>query len=399
MKYNCDNPEVEKLLIRLENITRSHGACFHPDLTVNLKNGDLHISCKTKLMPGEKLIEMPEACLPSKEKFQMRVQGRAIVIESIEADVPDYQVACFEVMTEIFNLCNKIDTYSQTNVWLALNDETEFLDQLVGGRNKAPKVNKYHGLWQEGQLDRLLLESFFGSRWFSLKSKINSQQQVLMPFIDYLNHHQQASGYRFNDSLLSVSLATPLAGSDECFVCYNMLDALDALLVYGFVDKSSPFVRSVPLDIQFSDLHSDRNTKLLIGSQVMGKVAKKNLPPRVQDLQLFMPQVLGRNNESLQISHILIPGEKAPRALRRILGFFIQRLFPGKGKSYLMDQVLRAEHAVIARNETYFAELARACQSLQQKHPGKEILRQISHLCDIQSARLNAYRLRVGMSA
>ncbi len=417
MNYQCSSTDVERLFIKLEDVLRSHGAFFHPDLVVREDGGNLFLTCSGSLnstirspagtISPEHLICVPESCLPPVDRFELKVQDNAMVIENVSPDVPKSQLICFEIMLEVLNCCGKLEFYAKTNPWLSLNSEPEFLNLLIQGRGYAPKVTGYHDKWQKGQLSDILLQGFLGSRYFGLDSDIyGGKVQILMPFIDYLNHHNDAMGYQVapcvkgmeargnvSNKCLFVNISRPLQDSRECFVKYNFLDPLDSLLIYGFVDESAYFCRSVPLDIDFSRHFPSFSIGIHIETRIGINIRQKTLPKGLKDLRNYLPTVVGKDkNGWISLSHLMIPStEKAPRALRRVLKTFIGMLYPDAGENNLFSMVLFAEKEVLLKNISFYRKLSEDSSILLQKDPGHFFLQQVDHMSRRQLHWLQNY--------
>jgi hypothetical protein len=76
----------------------------------------------------------------------------------------------------------------------------------------------------------------------------------LMPLVDLLNHHPDGAGFLSDASAINVAVAQP--GTDgECFACYGgHRDVLDLALLYGYVDRQTPFASCGPLDFDIAGL-------------------------------------------------------------------------------------------------------------------------------------------------
>ena len=247
LMFECSSAEIEHLLNRLREITVSHNAFFHQGITIHENGGNMYMSCTPPKLPGELLISMPESCLPPTEKFKLAVENDAIVIHGVSNGVPESHVRCFELMTEIFNHCGKLKSFSESSPWLALNAYPDFLRLLVQGREKALKVAGYTSLWEQGQLEKILLDGFVGSRYLSLNSRIYKESVlVFMPFIDYLNHHNQASGFQVARdseprSQVSTFNSQPLTGSGNALHAIPSLILLMPCSFTGLLMKAAVF--------------------------------------------------------------------------------------------------------------------------------------------------------------
>jgi len=167
-----------------------------------------------------------------------------------------------------------------------------------------------------------------------------------MPIIDLFNHHFQGALFSIADvpdkeRSLAIARSNPLPGTGkECFACYGAHDSFDTWVTYGFVDQSALFVRSVAMTVDLPDLGTIRLTNFDKTRD------RRALPPSVSDLHFYIPALLARRTDHIEVGRLLIPGPSAPRALRRTLHFLIAEMSPGHSRQ--RDLVMEAERQIIA---------------------------------------------------
>lgn len=357
--FHCQDKEIEKTLKKLKKEVSKHNAWFHPSLQITEENTNLSVSASPPGSAQEILLQIPESCLPPIEQFTFTVQNDSLVIQEIKENLPESQKHCCELMIELYNKCRKLEEFKSTSPWFAFAEFPEFLEYIIEGRQKAPKVAQYHQLWEQGHQNKILVDGFLGRRYFGLKSNGKSKQEVLLPFVDFLNHHSAAPGFRVSSDenhkqTLWTHNSQPEPESQECLVKYTQLDPLDSLLIYGFVDESSRICRSIPLEITFS-----QGVTLTIESRIT--LYQGRLPQNVQDLKFYIPQFIAINNNSVTLSHLLIPGPKAPYALRRVLAFVLSQIHSGRHNNDMSDMVNEAEAEIIFQNFDYYTKLLTSC--------------------------------------
>ena len=188
--------------------------------------------------------------------------------------------------------------------------------------------------------------------------------------------------------------AQRVAGSDECHVRYGPYDALDNLLSYGFVDRSAPFVRSVPFEVDLGEAGL-----LRVGGRVAGMKQGK-FPPKVADLRLFLPTVTAEESGLLEVSHLIVPGRQAPQALRRVLALLLARLAPETGAAARQAMVRRMESTLLERNIAYYQELIEEIGAVRDVPQGaRVVLDMAKEAADFQLARLREYQASIGLTA
>lgn len=398
MHFQCESLDVERALIKLKNLVSPQGSFLHPQARITELNQDLSVSCTPPTEKNEKLFFLPESCLPPIDKFNLAVEGNTLRIQDRANDLMPSHVSCFEYMVEIYYLCNKMQSYKEVSPWFALSGHPNLLQALIDGRNKGPKIQKRHSQWERGELDELLVEGFLGTRSFSLKSQIYEKNvSILHPFTDFLNHHSLCPGFQGsttheNEACLWAINSQPVTGSQECLILYNWLDPFDALLNYGFVDESSIICRSVPIDLELST-----GISLSVESRVVQPHAKNKLPAKMEDLRPYIPLILDSQKRHLTLSHLLIPGSKAPRALRRVLTAFIRRISPEMNRNELIASVREAEAEILLQNMRYYNALAQKCAVAKAIDPHNSFIQMIEQMIRREQLMIKAYDERLNL--
>jgi hypothetical protein len=274
------------------------------------------------------------------------------------------------MMVEIYNLTGKAEDWAASSPWLSLAHQPALLDALAATRPHMPKLQAFDELRRNGKMDELLIKSFLGSRVFNLRAdhrhkaghgQVERDTQVIMPVIDYFNHRLSAKAFRVNEgnNPLTIDVAgRPDPSTEDVFVRYNQLDAIDTYLIYGFVDAHASYLNTCPLEIRAAN-----HTISVLG---MGGLIKKSLPPALRDLRLFMPQVQARADEALTLNKLLIPGPQAPRALQRVLAAVLKNL--DVSKHHLRSAIGEAETQLIEQNEAHWQRIRDLASHLDNDH-------------------------------
>ena len=390
MNFDTNNPELEKRLQGLKALVLAEGAFLHSQLTVRERAGSFDIRSGLGASVHDRLIRMPIACLPPLAAFDLYLCGNDICIRSTAARTSSVHVRCMEAMLAIYNISGKLADVRQQSSWFGLAPYPEILQMLLRLKDGSLQFAQKRRLLENNQLDELLLSSFIDTRLFTLPDQGG---HVLMPFIDYINHHFLASGFRLlgeaGAPALCVNNANPISGSDEVFVSYlPMMDPIDSWLNYNFVDEATPIAKSVPLVI---DIGSGQEI------QVMAFSGGRKLSPPMQlkDLRAFLPAVIEKSEHHLTVSRIIIPHDMAPLSLRRILRSLILSLRPGLKKYALRDQVENAEAQVIDANIAFYRDLGDAAARAPKERRDETTLSQVQKIVKLQAAKISAYQLRI----
>ncbi len=347
----ADNSAIECSLQKNIDLAEQDGAEFSEELLLRCVEGYFSLEAPPEIL-GKQLICLPWDCLIPIRPFQLAVAGDDIFISSHEAALSAGCIARMEAVLELFNLANKYAEHRRMSPWSLIASNPELL-QFVRQR-RGVSIPMFDRLIASGDEDALMLQTFIGSRAynFALETGHSQPNLVLMPILDMMNHHIYGSPYRGHHKAasraLTMSRSAPLA-ANECFACYGPYDSFDTWLSYDFIDGVAPFVCSVAITIELRGLGTIRAGKLTKPR------VKIDLPDPVKDLWFYIPKLLARNGNHIEVASLLIPGPQSPRALRRTLRFLITEISPNYPCPN--DLVLHAEEQIIAANRTYYSNL------------------------------------------
>ena len=180
-----------------------------------------------------------------------------------------------------------------------------------------------------------------------------------MPFVDFFNHHSMSPSFQRQDGEMGVACSRPNPGSNECFVRYNVMDAMDTYLNYGFVDRSANFLRSVPARIDLPGIGT-------IG--IRGRVAqprKQPLPSGLEDLGIYLPRLQRVSDKTLVAAQMLIPTSNLHYRLGSAFGVMIHKLVPeGVSHDMLLTALESATDQLLRANDNYYWDLQNQVDSL-----------------------------------
>lgn len=396
MRINSENNEIKNVLERHRDLLIANGGKFHSDIEVIESNGDFRIISNVAKDDHEELISIPGHCLPTVDDFELSVENDELIIKSCKEAATGLQRQLFEDIITLYNLSGKVKQHKASSLWLGLKNCPQLLDYLIEGRTSAVKIKKFYDLFKSDDVEQLVLKTFIGSRVLNYKgSDPDKARSVIMPFIDFFNHHHLSTSYKtrenkengFDELFLLNSKSAP--DSDECFVSYNRMDALDALFNYGFVDTACSYVSSVPMEIIIPEVCT---LKLLVKGRGL---FKKKLPDRLKNIRFYIPRIIGKDKNSLEVGCMLVPGENAPRALRRALVFLISQVCPRKEPSEYKEYVLLAEEQIINKNRAFYEGLQHELARDEVKdNIGADLLFSLQQLVDTQLEKLKQYTER-----
>jgi hypothetical protein len=297
-----------------------------------------------------------------------------------------------DLMLAVYNETGKPGWWQTAYPLLALNEYPRVREHLVRSKMHMPKLQSHMQLLDAGEIDKLVVESFLGARVFNLNPKFLQElgydaseqgQQVIMPLIDYFNHRFQAEGYSVQAKPAPASMRVFAVPDEtgELFVRYNLYDPVDTFLFYGFVDTHSPWLAGVPQSLPLPD---GRSLEILN----TGGVMKQELPPALRDLRMYIPAIIKNDQETVQVSKLLIPGPHAPRALQRVLGFLLHNLTPKLTSQERLKWICRLEDELLDFNKTWWQQLQSLCTPMPVDLP---ITQSMHLLCSDCLQRIETY--------
>ncbi len=344
-----DDSEIVQLLRDLESRVKDAGGFLDPRLKIVVADRQIRVESDAPGMTP--LLRIPEACLPIVEDLEFVTSETEIALKTAPAGLDERRRSVLDSMLSIYNRAGKIKAHRAETPWVALAPYPDLLSFVMKARADAPKLSKYYALAQAGQIDELVARSFIGSRTLKYPFGPESKQRVLMPFIDFFNHHNASPSFGIDDRAIVVKASRPVAGSAECFVRYTMLDAMDAYLNYGFANTTARFIRSVPLRIDLPGIGTLR---------VLGRVSapmKKALPQELETLRRWMPPHQKTADGSVVAAQLLIPPSDKEDVLANVMAMLITSLTPAIGRTDLYEAVAQAMQSVLAGNRDYYVAL------------------------------------------
>ncbi|MEM6781259.1 MAG: hypothetical protein AAF569_05300, partial [Pseudomonadota bacterium] len=116
---------------------------------------------------------------------------------------------------------------------------------------------------------------------------------------------------------------------------------------------------------------------------------EKELPKEIMDLRRFMPVPTKKEDGTLSITHIMIPIERSPHAMRRVLQVLI-RSYVGQeaSRETIVDNVFAAEDKIIKTNIEFYETLIKDIEALGAKDERKQM---IAFVAQIQLNKLYKY--------
>jgi len=375
----CDDAAIEKTLIDLYRQVQAGGGFVHDKLTIASKQGEFQILAADDVPQAEKILMLPKQCLLPADSFTLGLEDNTIIIKAHDETLSSAQVEMMETMVALYNLTGKIATQKRISTLSLYYEDTALFEMLLRGRSKEG-VAPFEEMVAREKND-FYIQSFIKTRVLGFKvagrksagqhEKIN----VLMPIIDFLNHHPAAAGFvrRFaggggsggedqDQGEVTILKYSPARDNEECYVNYGPYEALDTLLHYNYTDRNAGFVRSVPLTYRLPGVGT-----ISVCSSV-GRVEFKSLPEKLQNIRFYIPGfTTDRDRNDVELSFLYIPLGNAPRSMRRVLALALNKLAEGMDEADRVRHVRLMEKQIIGENVKYYSGLLDYMESCELK--------------------------------
>lgn len=403
-----DNKEVEKELNRLVDLICDGGGGFHSKLMISNRGSDLLVST-TEPMKGKEIIRCSKQVLLSSNHYNMAIKNDEFVVDFPEGNAfTPLQKDLVQCMANVYNLLGKGKVFREETFLLSMQPYPELMDKLNEGREIrvffGDDEKKMKAGMSEDELAYYLGDAFLKTRVLGYDDvEKNSVFSVLMPVVDFLNHHWCGAGFMVGKSNtprrgdLSLQAAQPLEDNNECFANYGIMDAFDTFVRYNFADSTVPFMRSIPIKM----LEGPEGWKIGVGSSIASR-ALGQLPQEHRNLRSYMPvMTMDKKKKHFHASHIMIPtNDISPFAMIRVLGLFLGNMLerPVDINTEFQDWFVETEAMIIEHNKKYYAELSDLLTKTINDVPQERaiVLENMRMMIDLQVQKLETYKMVAG---
>ena len=281
----ADNPAVESCINEILALTREAGAEFAAGLVLRAEKGNMR--AEAAAADGKLLVRMPESCLIPPADFLFGLDDGDNLLAEPEGGVTRLRARLMQLMLELFNLTGKIARHRHSLPWWLAAEHPEILPLILNLRDNEV-VRAYADAARAGPDNTFTIETFFLSRTLVLKKDDKTPPiRVLMPVVDFMNHHHKGSPYSTISDAKGFGLAMlnrqPVAGSAECFARYGDHDTLTSWQHFGFVSEYAPASPANADRAAYAELRT-----MLAGLKVKhpGLAEARDIALRLCDLQL-----------------------------------------------------------------------------------------------------------------
>ncbi len=396
----ADTKDIEKELHNLEELLCESGGGVHSNLLIRSQDGNLSIETKEPMPPGKEIIRLARGSLLPNDQYNLILKGHEFSVDFPQkSNMSTVQRKMVESMAHLYTLTDKATLQKEYSFSLSIAPYPTLFNKIEEARELPEKLKelqkKLRNALTRQDFDDYLCQSFLKTRLLGYNDPVRiSSVSTLMPIVDFMNHHWTGASFNTGQGVRRGDLSIVNSQSNssknlQCYAFYGIMDSLDTLLRYDFIDETTPIVRSIPIDIDVPG-----HGKLSIRSTFGGERGKP--PKQVSDLPRFVPHMKrDEETKTLTLSCILIPIESSPLALRRILAYALSQLLGERP----MEEHLRmawlydAEAQILNKNRIFYTEFLAEIKKLSQEKLSQEKgqspgLERLQHLAELQLSKL-----------
>ena len=392
VQYLCADTKVEETFGTLCQLITDNGGFIHEDLIVEQKGRSVTVRVPSSVDENAIIIKLPRPLLLPYAKFNIDIEGDQYILRDCDDSITPLQRTLMEHMLALYNLTEKFSEHREISLLQLIHKDPDVIKWLLGARDPASRLLIDDMARQD--FEDALKRSFFKTRVIGIRSEdpdVAEKEQCLMPLVDFINHHFKANIFNLPadaHSDLTILKSTPVDGSDECYVRYSNLDALDSLLNYDFPDEHALFVRSVPLKVELENVGVCEIKSNL--SHVKHDVAQ--LPGALKGLGMYLPQMAANDvAKTFELSFLMIPQAGAPKSMRRILAAGLGMIAPDASQDQVLSYVAALEKEVIRHNIIFYNNLREKLDKHSRSQECEVLYDRIYQMIDYQIANIRKY--------
>lgn len=327
-RVDSPNVAVRAAIGRIVDLLVDNGGTLHPALVIVERAGA--ISIHADVDHGALLAEVPEELLVPVSDCRIEAVSDLLKVVDRSTSLSGVQSEMLEAHLDVYNLTGKTVWARTMLAQFALADHPS--DTAVVRRLRPSFAAETVSL-----ADAFIQTRVLRTMRTPSDDTDTSKVRVLMPVIDFFNHHHRGMGYDGRDGWLRIRAARP-AGGTECFARYRRLDALGQILHYGFVLDETRLASSAPVQVTVDGLNVSVLSRQVAAQSVLD-------PPAVQF-----------DGSTLTLSHLTFDLER-PRRLVGALSLAVRMAVrrstgtdPGEGDltTRLIEELACADAEVVA---------------------------------------------------
>ncbi len=231
---DAESPLVADLLAGTLEIIREAGGFIAPTTRLIERSGQLSLGSSAD--DNSPMLCIPRECFVRVDRVTWAEQESRMVIVEVPEEFSDIETEMLYLQVALHNACGKLEWMQRTHPSL----DPHLPDDLVNAVRELipsfrnPMMAATDVLW--------------ANRCFRIPmTEGEAPERVLIPVVDLLNHHRDGAVGDWTGEDFEVGALKPF-GTSECALNYGMnRDALEMVVVYGFLDEhihqTPPMVR------------------------------------------------------------------------------------------------------------------------------------------------------------
>jgi tetratricopeptide (TPR) repeat protein len=395
VKIIGENQEVVSIIKRLFNYSQKNGGYFHPCLKIIEQDGNLSI--KATVDSTQKLLSIPLKIMPILTDFNLSLIKKELICRDKKNQINPLAAPVMKMLVEIYNHTNKFEMWSQNFPITRLQQHKELLELIFMPYSISPTIQGFAKLLRSGAQEQLILDSFLGSRTFNFDKALLRKAGIkvkeknvdgLLGIIDFLNHRSGENGFLQSSSTNDISIETlPDKETNEVFVEYNLEDPLKTLLIYGFVDLSSPWLFSVPVAIK---LDTGREVAIYYDHS---PASTDSLPENIRHLARYLPNTIERKQNKVTLNMLTLPEKGKQKALKVMLSYCLFGKSDMKISDFQLKEVLQLQDVLIQANMDFWRKLKESIRQAkeQDEKPNDSIFTELDKLAEFGIEHIKSY--------
>ncbi len=262
---DVESPDLADPLLAMMAMVVDSDGFIAPGLRIVERDGSIRVERSRAAAPVERLVAVPPSLLVPTDRLVWAEDRDRLRLAEPPLHLSPERQAMLDLLLAAYNAADKA-RWAQCHPMAVLREDAA-LRAIVRTIKPGAAV----------QTDTLA-QMFIGNRQVT-KGRLAGplkNMPLIMPVMDFINHHGDGDTFHFHDGRLSVG-QMHVDGSDQCFASYGgRRDAIDWALSHAFVDAATPWVASAPVGIDLPGLG-----RLTIEGLAMDSGHRAN-PPRTR---------------------------------------------------------------------------------------------------------------------
>ena len=238
LEIQSNNEKAKNIISEIIDICILEGAWFSKNLKIIEARNEIKLISKDKLK--EKIILIPISLLIPTNSIDWIYDENENKIKYLKyKNLTSNQIKLLDLHINLYNELNKYKTWKKNSILNKTINNNELKKIIIN-------IKPYFKKMVDKQLqEKDLAENFISSRLLNIKT---NKENFLVPIFDCFNHNSNSSPFEFENNNLTVK-QSKIKPYDQSFITYgNSKDVIDIALKYNFVDYSSSFVFSAPIE-------------------------------------------------------------------------------------------------------------------------------------------------------